>query len=104
METCVGHVTHYFNHLGVAALSLTCEIKINDLLHFAGHSTDFYQKDWSMEIDHKPIQLACPGMEVAIKVAEPVHAGDKVFLVIETTSEEREDILLEQMREWNERT
>lgn len=103
METCIGHVTHYYNRLGVAVLSLSREIKINDILHFCSHNNDFYQKALSMQIEHSPIQLAGPGHEVAIKVVEPVHQNDKVFLVIESTPEEGEMILLQQLREWEEK-
>jgi hypothetical protein len=100
METCIGHVTHYFNHLSVAALSLNSKIKIDDMLHFWGHSTDFYQQAWSLEIDHHQINLAEVGADVAIKVAQPVREGDKVFLVTETEPGEKKEILFDQLRGW----
>ncbi len=99
METCIGHVTHYYNHLGVAVLSLTQELKIDEIVHIFGHTTDLYQKAWSLEIEHHKIPSASPGIEVALKVAEPVHEGDKVFLVTEATPEERKEILLDQLFE-----
>ncbi len=103
METNVGQVTHYYNHLKVAVLCLSSEIHSSDILHFCGHSADFYQKAWSMEIEHAPIRAACPGTPVAIKVAEPVHKGDQVFLVTEISDEERGSLLLDQMHDWEEK-
>jgi putative protease len=100
MEVRVGHVKHYYNRLGVAVLSLTHEIKFDNILHFCGHRSDFYQKAWSMEIDHASIRSASSGSEVAIKVAEPVHRNDQVYLVKETTPEDHEIILMQQLREW----
>lgn len=103
METSVGHVTHYFNRIRVAVVVTRQAIKINDILHFIGHKNDFYQKVWSMEIDHRPIQSAARGAEIAIQVAEPVHKGDQVFLVKAPTPEEGEGILSDQLREWEEK-
>jgi len=100
METCVGRVTHFFSRLSVAALALSGPIAINDILHFCGSRTDFYQKVWSMEVEHAPIQSAGPGAEIAVKVAEPVRRGDQVFLVTGLTPEERDAILMEQLRDW----
>jgi hypothetical protein len=100
METCIGYVTHYYNHLGVAVLSLSRQLKINDTLHFLGHSSDFYQRALSMEIDHHKADSVDPGAQIGFKVVERVHKGDMVLLVIETTPEETREILFEQLREW----
>ena len=83
MEIRVGTVSHYFNHLGVAVLVLNKNIRIGDHIHFLGHTTEFDQLVSSLEINHHRIQVACPGMEVAIRVAEPVRKGDMVFRVVE---------------------
>ncbi|NPV77531.1 MAG: hypothetical protein HPY59_14315 [Anaerolineae bacterium] len=83
METCIGVVTHYYNHIGVAVLSLSDTLKLNDLIHVLGYSTDFYQKVSSMEIEHHKVLSAGPGMEVALKVDEVVRRGDEIYLVQE---------------------
>ena len=85
MENCIGHVTHYYNKIGVAVLSLTAELKIHDAIQILGHSTDLIQKVISLEINHQQIQSAGPKAEVALKVEEPVHEGDRVFLITEDT-------------------
>ena len=90
METNVGHITHYYNRINVAVLSLNDVLKINDCVRFLGHTTDFTQRIWSMEIEHQKIQTAGPGFAVAIKVAGPVRKGDQVYLIPEEALEEIE--------------
>ncbi len=99
METCVGRVTHYFPHIGVAVLWLTGEVKLDDTLHILGHDTDLVQKVWSMEVEHQKILMGCPGMDVAIRVAGPVRRGDRIFLVTGVTPEEIHDMLMERLEE-----
>lgn len=99
METHLGRVTHYFSHIGVAALSLTGELKLEDILHFSGHNTDLVQKVWSIEVNHQKIERASPGMEIAIRVAEPVHKGDDVFLVTGLSEAELHEIVLSKLDE-----
>ncbi len=81
METKIGTVTHYFNHIGVAVLALTAELKVGDTIHFLGRNTDFTQAIDSMEIDHKKVQAAGPKQEVAMKTAQLVHTGADIFKV-----------------------
>lgn len=100
METWVGHITHFYNHLCVAVVSLSGEMHVNDILHILGHSTDFYQKAWSMEIDHAQVQSVGAGTEVALKVAGPVHQGDKVYLVSGLSPEEIDTLLEDQLHDW----
>jgi acyl-CoA hydrolase len=75
----IGQVTHYFDHLGVAALELTAPIHVGDMIHFVGHSTDFRQKVTSLQIEHHMVGEAKPGDDVGMKVAQKVHTHDKVF-------------------------
>lgn len=77
----VGKVTHYFDHLSVAVLALTDTIHTGDTVHFLGHSTDFKQEVASLQIEHKPVETAKPGEDVAIKVTQRVHPNDDVFKV-----------------------
>ncbi len=88
METYIGVVTHYFNHLGVAVLSLTGEMKIGDVVHILGHTTDYYQEILSLEINHHQVETARPGDNLAMKVIAIVRKGDKVYLAPEATPTE----------------
>lgn len=82
-EKLIGKVTHYFKKIGVAVLELFDEVKVGDTIHIKGHSTDFTQKVASMQIEHKPIETARPGENIAIKVDDVVKENDLVFKVTE---------------------
>jgi hypothetical protein len=81
METKIGKVTHYFNHINVAVLDLSAELKVGDTVRFLGHSADFTQTIDSMEIEHQKVQSAGPKKEVALKTAQPVHEGTDVLKI-----------------------
>lgn len=83
MELEVGRVTHYFNHLNVAVLRLSGDLKIGDKIHVTGHATDFTEHVASMQVDHHAVERVRPGDDVAIKVIEPVHEHDVVYRLIE---------------------
>jgi hypothetical protein len=83
MEIEVGRVTHYFNHLNVAVLRLTGELKIGDQIHMIGHSTDFMQRVASLQVEHHVVERVKPGDDVALKVIEPVHEHDVVYRITE---------------------
>jgi hypothetical protein len=81
MEAKIGQVTHYFNHINVAVLDLSAELKVGDTVRFLGHGTDFTQTIDSMEIEHKKVESAGPKQEVAMKVSQAVHKGTEVMKV-----------------------
>ncbi len=77
----IGMVTHFFDHIHVAGLSLTETIRVGDTVHFLGHSTDFKQKVTSLQIEHKAVNEAKPGDDVAMEVDQRVHPNDKVYRI-----------------------
>jgi hypothetical protein len=77
----IGEVTHFYDRLSVAVLKLTEPIRVGDMLHLLGHHTDFRQKVESLQIEHQAVTEAGPGQDVAVKVAQKVYPGDKVFLI-----------------------
>ena len=81
-EKKIGKVTHYFNHLSVAAIEITeGELKVGDTIHIVGHTSDFLQKVNSIQIEHNSVEKAIVGQSIGIKVDEPVRQHDDVFLV-----------------------
>jgi translation elongation factor EF-1alpha len=81
-ETEIGRVSHYFNHVGVAAIEITAgELKVGDTIHIKGHTSDFTTTVMSMQIEHEQIQVAKPGDSIGVKVPEHVRQHDHVFLV-----------------------
>ena len=87
MEVEIGRVTHYFNHLNVAVLKLTNNLKLGDTIHILGHVTDLTEKVASMQVNHHAVVAVKPGDEVALKVNEPVREHDVVYRVIEESLE-----------------
>jgi len=83
METPIGYVTHFYNRISVAVLSLTENLELGDRVHFLGHTTDFEQNITSMEIEHNKVIAVGPEDEVALKVIEPVRNGDEIYKIIE---------------------
>jgi translation elongation factor EF-Tu-like GTPase len=77
--TQIGQITHYFDHINVAALILTEPLRVGDTVHILGHSTDFRQEVTSLQIDRQAVDEAKPGDDVGMKVIQKVHAHDKVF-------------------------
>ena len=79
MRECVGKVTHYFNRLGVAVIEPCGELRVGDLIHSYGHTTDFTQWVGSMEIHHRKVDVVRPGDEAALLVVERARVGDEMF-------------------------
>lgn len=86
MEAKIGHVTHYFSKINVAVLSIQDELRVGDMIHILGHTTDFAQKVTSLQIEHKNVDAVKPGDDFAIKVIEPVREHDVVYKVVEKAS------------------
>jgi len=84
MEEEVGKITHFFSKINVGVLELSKgKIHIGDTIHIKGHTTDFYQKVQSMQVEHAPVESAQKGEEVGLKVEASVREGDLVFKVTE---------------------
>ena len=81
-ELEVGAVTHYFDRPHVAIVKITAdEIKVGDQIHIKGAHTDLTETVSSMEMEHRKIDVATPGTEFGLQVADRVRTGDKVFKV-----------------------
>lgn len=74
----VGKVSHYFDKIQVAALTLTGPLVVGDSVKISGHGAEFTQKVESMQVEHEQVQKAKKGDDVAIKVDQPVKEGDEV--------------------------
>ena len=76
----IGKIDHFFDKAGVAVVALTSDLRVGDVIHIRGATTDFSQKIDSMQIEHKNIEKAKAGDLIAIKVFEKVRPNDLVFL------------------------
>ncbi len=78
-EREIGRVTHYFSKAGVAVLDLKEQLKKGDEIIISGATTSFEQVVESMQVEHKNMEVAEPGQEVALKVKEKVREGDTIY-------------------------
>jgi putative protease len=82
-EKLVGVVTHFFKGPGVAVVKVTeGEIGVEDQLRFVGHTSDFTERVTSMEVEHRKVERAAAGDEVAIQVVARVRQHDQVFKIV----------------------
>ena len=79
-DEAVGAVTHYYSHLGVAAVKLTAPLKVGDRIHIRGHTSDLLQVVGPMEVDHRHVEVAGPGDDVALKVDDHVREHDHIWI------------------------
>ena len=81
-EKEIGAITHYFDKISVGIIKLKSPLAISEHIHIKGKNTDFTQVISSMQYNHKDVTLAERGLEIGIRVIEPVHENDIVYKVI----------------------
>jgi len=83
-EVEIGKVTHYFSKVGVAAIQITQDVlRVGDVIHVKGHTSDFTQKIDSMQVDNRPVVEAVMGQSVGLQVKEHAREHDAVYKVVE---------------------
>ena len=82
-EQRIGVVTHYYSHLSVVAMQLEpgATLRVGDVIHIRGHTTDFTQKVVSLEVDHAPVSEVRPDDDFGLKVVEHTREHDIVYKV-----------------------
>jgi hypothetical protein len=78
----IGVVTHYYNHLSVATLRLESgTLRVGDVIHIRGHTTDFSQRVESLEVNHEPANEVGPNDDFGLKVVGHAREDDVVYKV-----------------------
>ena len=81
-ETRIGRVEKYYSKLRVAVIELTVgSLRLGDMIHVRGSTTDFEQPVESMQIEHEPVERAEAGGQVAIQVLSKARRHDIVYKV-----------------------
>jgi Elongation factor Tu domain 2 len=76
----IGVVTHYYGHLSVAILRLESgTLRVGDMIHIRGHTTDFSQRVESLEVDHASVTEVGPNDDFGLKVVEHAREHDVVY-------------------------
>jgi hypothetical protein len=82
-EQRIGVVTHYYSYLSVVIMQLEpgATLRVGDVIHIWGHTTDFKQKVESLEIDRAPVAEVGSKDDFGLKVIEHAREHDVVFKV-----------------------
>jgi hypothetical protein len=84
MEEEIGKITHYFSKINVGVVELIKgELRVGNTIHIKGHTTDFYQKVHSLQVEHSPVNAIEVGESAGLKVENPVRENDLVLKVTE---------------------
>lgn len=82
-EVEIGRVSDFFARPVVAGIDLTAPLKVGDVIHILGHTTDMELTVESMQINNVDVTEAAAGQAVGVKVPDRVRRGDRVYKVIE---------------------
>ena len=80
-ETEVGKVMDFFSRPVVAGVDMSGALKVGDMVHIKGHTTDIEMVVASMQINNENVAEAKKGDSVGIKVPDRVRPGDIVYRV-----------------------
>jgi putative protease len=76
----LGRVVHSFPRAGAALVAVEDgELRVGDVLHFRGHTTDFCQRVERLELEGGPAQRAGAGQRAGVAVSRRVREHDLVF-------------------------
>ncbi len=79
-EERIGTVTHYFGHLSVAAVRMESgSLRVGDMIHVVGRTSDFRQRIESMQVEHAPVSEVRAGQEFGLKVTNHARENDIVY-------------------------
>ena len=78
----IGVVTHYYSHLSVATVRLESgTLRVGDVIHIRGHTTDFSQRVESLEVNHAPATEVGTNDDFGLQVVEHAREHDVVYKV-----------------------
>ena len=80
----VGRITHFFDRIQVAVVEVTAgKLKTGDLIKISNKSGEEFveQTVGSMQVNHKPVEIAKKGDEVGMKMDGMVKEGWEVSLM-----------------------
>jgi selenocysteine-specific translation elongation factor len=80
-EMVIGTVSDFFARPLVAGIELSAPLKVGDMIHVKGHTTDITMAVESMQINNINVTEAKAGDAVGIKLTDRARKGDTVFVV-----------------------
>jgi len=80
-ENEIGTVIHYWTKIGVAGITLSGTLRVDDTIHIVGATTDLTTTVRSIQEEKQSLEEAGAGQSIGIKVPDRVRAGDTVYKV-----------------------
>jgi len=80
-EEVIGQVSDFFAHPLVAGIELTASLKLGDIIHIKGHTTDLEMTVTSMQVNNLAVNEAKAGDSIGIKVSDRVRRSDTVYKI-----------------------
>ena len=80
-EVVIGTVNDFFARLLVAGIESVSPLKVGDIIHVKGHTTDIIMTVESMQIDNVNVTEAKAGDAVGIKLNDRARKGDTIFII-----------------------
>jgi selenocysteine-specific translation elongation factor len=80
-EVEIGKVSDFFARPVVAGIELTAPLKVGEVLHIVGYTTDMTLTVESMQINNVNVSEAVAGDAIGVKVPDRVRRGDRVYRV-----------------------
>ena len=75
----IGFVTHYYSQPSVATIRLESDtLRVGDVIHICGHTTDFSQKVEPLEVNHAPAAEVGPNDDFGLKEAHLAAQFDEL--------------------------
>ena len=81
MEKEIGTVTHWYDKLGVAVVTLKAGLKKGDTVKIKRGENEFEDTVSSIQIDHADVDSAKKGDEAAIKLSKRAKEGATISVV-----------------------
>lgn len=77
----VGKVSHWYDKIGVAVVTLTGPLKVGDQIKVRRGDQEFDADIISLQVDHKDVPSAKASEEVAIKLPQKAKEGSVIEIV-----------------------
>ena len=80
-EVEIGRVSEFFARPVVAGIELTAPLKVGEVVHIVGYTTDMTLTVESMQINNVNVSEAVAGDAIGVKVPDRARRGDRVYRV-----------------------
>jgi len=75
----IGKITHWYDKIGVAGVKLNGKLNKGDKVVIKRGDNEFEETISSLQIDHKDVDSAGKGDDVAIKLSQKVREGATIY-------------------------